>query len=276
MWDKVMFYWSKTNRWHRVFLIFLLVELRLIPGGQVGFWCKDPALSHPFTGDTVNWKWLLVTTIFLPLVVMLLAERKYHKHEKSNGKSKSRALAWYKEYLFGLLINMTVVQTLKLVVGSPRPHFFDTCQPEEALSCQGSEYVQSYTCTKAVWQHQSDKSFPSGHTSLAIHAGIFIAYYMRRRAGDTRATWALQGLTLLTAAYCSLSRMSDHRHHWWDVLAGATLALPILLYTILFLCKNFECPEIGVDTDASSTDTSLSATANETDKSHGNGTVGHT
>lgn len=261
MWDKAKLYWSKTNRWHRVFLIFLIVELRLVPGGQVGFWCNDPALSHPFTGDTVNWKWLLVTTIFLPLVVMLLAERKYHRNEKSKLKMKSQVLAWYTEYLFGLLLNVTVVQTLKLMVGSPRPHFFDTCQPEEALSCQGSEYVQTYTCTKAVWQHQSDKSFPSGHTSLALHAGIFIAYYMRRRAEDTRAIWSLQGLTLLSALYCSVSRLSDHRHHWWDVLAGATLALPILLYTILFLCKNFECSGIEPDTDQCTT-TSI------TDKSH--------
>ncbi|KAI8420383.1 hypothetical protein MSG28_008895, partial [Choristoneura fumiferana] len=122
MWDTLKLFWSKTNRWHRVFFIFLIVQFRFIPGGQLGFQCNDPALSYPFTGDTINMKWLFGTTLLVPLAM-------------------SRALRWYREYLFGLLINLTLVQTLKLIVGSPRPHFFDTCQPEEALNCHDTIFT---------------------------------------------------------------------------------------------------------------------------------------
>lgn len=66
---------------------------------------------------------------------MLIIERKYHSDKIV--KSKEQALCWYKEYLFGLLINLTIVQLLKTIVGSPRPHFFDTCDPKEAKTCQG-------------------------------------------------------------------------------------------------------------------------------------------
>ncbi|VVC99051.1 unnamed protein product, partial [Leptidea sinapis] len=67
--NKLKFLWFKTNRWHRVIFIFVIVHLQLLPGGQVGFQCNDPALSHPYTGDTVTWKWLMGVTILLPLLV---------------------------------------------------------------------------------------------------------------------------------------------------------------------------------------------------------------
>ncbi|CAH2042048.1 unnamed protein product, partial [Iphiclides podalirius] len=240
--DKLKNYWSKTNRWHRVIFLFLVVELKVIPGGQLGFYCNDPALSHPYTGDTISWKWLLGVTVLLPLVVMLIVERQQHNNENTEA-GRRLALRWYKEYLYGVLINLTVVQTMKLVVGSPRPHFFDTCQPQEALTCVGQEYVSSYTCTKAYWLTQSDKSFPSGHTSLALHAGLFVAYYLGRRCVlRPKAVHVARSACVAAAVYCAVSRLWDNRHHWWDVLAGAFLSGPILHYTIKSLCGDFECP----------------------------------
>ncbi|KAH9631880.1 hypothetical protein HF086_014352 [Spodoptera exigua] len=109
--DKVKLFWSKTNRWHRGLFVLLLVELRVFPGGQLGFLCNDPALSHPFNGDTISWKWLLATSIFLPLIVMLIVERKYHNEKPSQSKL---AVDWFKEYLYGLLLNLLIVETLKI------------------------------------------------------------------------------------------------------------------------------------------------------------------
>ncbi|KPJ04098.1 Lipid phosphate phosphohydrolase 1 [Papilio xuthus] len=213
--------------------LFVLVELKVIPGGQLGFQCNDPALSHPYTGDTISWKWLMGITLLLPLVVMLIVERQCNGSEK-NDLNKKNALRWYKEYVYGVLINLTIVQTLKLIVGSPRPHFFDTCQPEEAITCVGSDYISSYTCTKAYWLSQSDKSFPSGHTSLGLHAALFIAYYLHRRGASVGrgVVGGAQIVCVLCAVWCGVSRVQDRRHHWWDVLAGAVIAAPILFYTV--------------------------------------------
>ncbi|RVE39859.1 hypothetical protein evm_015491, partial [Chilo suppressalis] len=131
--DRIKLIWQKTNRWHRVLIVFLMVELQLIPKQQLGFECNDPTLSHSFKGDTISFKWLLVSVVFLPLVVLLITERIYNQDKRS----KEQALCWYKEYLYGLLINLTVVQMLKILVGEPRPHFFDTCKPKEASTCTG-------------------------------------------------------------------------------------------------------------------------------------------
>ncbi|KOB73918.1 Wunen [Operophtera brumata] len=95
--DKAKLLWSKTNRWHRGLLLFLLIETKWIPG-----------------------------------------ERAYHPGR--TGKPR-QALRWYKEYMFGLLVNLIVVQAVKTIVGSPRPHFFDTCSPKEAATCEGKIFL---------------------------------------------------------------------------------------------------------------------------------------
>jgi membrane-associated phospholipid phosphatase len=35
--------------------------------------------------------------------------------------------------------------------------------------------------------------------------------------------------------YGAMSRISDHRHHWWDVLAGAIVGLVTAYHTVRFL-----------------------------------------
>ncbi|XP_032520002.2 putative phosphatidate phosphatase [Danaus plexippus] len=237
MLNKFKYFWGKTNRWHRVFLIFLIVELRIFPGGKYGFKCNDPALSHTFTGDTVSWKLLLLITLTLPLIVMFIVE----KTQENSESAKQQALYWYKEYLFGFLLNLTSVQFIKFLVGSPRPHFFDTCRPVEAETCTESQYIYSYQCTNPAWINQSDTSFPSGHSSLAFHSALFIVYYLYQRKTLCKNTLVTQSLCVLLSGYCAVSRLSDHRHHWWDVVAGFVIAIVVLIYTIFHLCGNFKC-----------------------------------
>ena len=66
------------------------------------------------------------------------------------------------------------------------------------------------------------KSFPSGHTSVAFSAATF----MDRRYGEQwrsrYGAWtvpALYGVAALTG----VARVEANRHHWGDVLAGAAL-----------------------------------------------------
>lgn len=43
----------------------------------------------------------------------------------------------YRDYIYGAVVNFTVLEILKCVVGSPRPTFFDLCEPDKAKTCNG-------------------------------------------------------------------------------------------------------------------------------------------
>lgn len=40
---------------------------------------------------------------------------------------------------------------------------------------------------------------------------------------------------LLWGVLCSLSRITDRRHHWWDVVAGSILGVTGAFYALFFL-----------------------------------------
>lgn len=249
MLDIIKKFYSGTNRWHRILLVFLGLHSGLIPTRHLGFYCNDPKLSHPYTGDTVSWKLLLLYTAFQPLVLMLVFERLYHPVAVNGMKIKNYFLKWYKEYLYSVLTNMNIVQMLKICVGEPRPHFFDTCRPEEAAICEESEYITTYTCTRTNWLTDSVKSFPSGHSALGIHCGMFVAWYLHtriRKATDKarRVVYITQAACLFVSIFCAVSRIYDNRHHWWDVLVGAGIGISIIWYTVKIPCDNFNCPKL--------------------------------
>ena len=127
-----------------------------------------------------------------------------------------------------------------------------------------SSYVVEFTCTSDYSNRKildAQKSFPSGHTSLSAYVSLFmmvkwwwwlcvsfiapqlncnIFFYFKwylGRAVQSRHSIVLKPcLQLIWAAFaivCALTRITDRRHHWWDVLAGFTLG--ITMGTILVL-----------------------------------------
>lgn len=49
-----------------------------------------------------------------------------------------------------------------------------------------------------------------------------------------------QFVVVLMAAFCALSRVSDYKHHWSDVLAGTILGITTATITVsqMFNCNN--------------------------------------
>ncbi|RVE53010.1 hypothetical protein evm_002308 [Chilo suppressalis] len=84
-------------------------------------------------------------------------------------------------------------------------------------------------------------------------------WYLQRRAFSwhNRSVLAVplaQTLCVTYAAVCALTRLTDHRHHWWDVLVGGAMGTLAALYTVLVLCKNFSQPAVVSTSDISSSD----------------------
>ncbi|KAG8331484.1 hypothetical protein J6590_041098 [Homalodisca vitripennis] len=217
----------------------ILMEFGVMPEVQsIGFYCGDSKISQKYRGDTVTLKVLLFSTILLPLFTICSVESSCYG---TRGSSKRawwpQALAWYREYLSGFLIVVFLTCVAKVLVGEPRPHFLDTCRPFQALNCTSGKFIASYTCTNSevgsVKMRDASKSFPSAHSALSVYLFIFCAWYLQRRMVGVSAVlvaW-LQVVYLVWALVCCVTRVTDHRHHWWDVLAGVALGTVFGVYT---------------------------------------------
>ena len=102
-----------------------------------------------------------------------------------------------------------------------RPHFIDLCQPKINNGYEidkDTQYVgvDNYTCSGNATENRIREvylSFPSGHTSYAFQAGIFIILYLQakfsghRLMKNTLIIPTIQLLILVAAIYTGISRI---------------------------------------------------------------------
>jgi phosphatidate phosphatase len=110
---------------------------------------------------------------------------------------------------------------------------FQVCMPKmlDGTTCADAinqnRYIENFTCdnpeSTARMLKEMRLSFPSGHSS-------FSAYTSWR--GSQLLRHFLQFLLIMLAWYTALSRISDYKHHWSDVLAGATLGALVAVITV--------------------------------------------
>ncbi|XP_072761531.1 phospholipid phosphatase 1 isoform X2 [Anoplolepis gracilipes] len=252
--------WPRRNQYAVITVLLGILEFNVIPHQRIGFFCNDPKISFKFTGDTISMSLLIVFSITLPIIVMWVAEFACHAADSYKNVSnrnveltRSKQIwSWYSHYSIGLVTLTLVCEVMKNLIGEPRPHFLDTCKPREAANCT-DEYVNSYTCTNTEFSDwfvkDSSKSFPSGHAAISLFTSIFLVWYLQNRLSNRTLLlkpW-LQCLMLMWAVTCSMTRVGDNRHHWWDVLAGNALGFLFGLFTVLVPCRHFCLGRIGAD-----------------------------
>nr|XP_034181316.1 phospholipid phosphatase 1-like isoform X1 [Osmia lignaria] len=233
-----------------VIVLLAVLEFWTLPQQGIGFYCNDPKISFKFMGDTISMTLLIVGCLLMPLLIIWIAEYTCHPanaYSKDLGCAGSRMKQiwlWYGHYSIGIISLVFICDVLKTLVGEPRPHFLDTCKPREAENCT-DEYVETYTCTNTIdsswFVSDSSKSFPSGHSALSMFASIFIVWYLQNRLPSRTfflKPW-LQCMICLWTVICSATRISDNRHHWWDVLAGDILGLAFSALTVTVACRRF-------------------------------------
>lgn len=252
------FIWG-IERWTALLIDVLILSLAVIllicvecgiltPFKTIGFYCNDPKLNFKNNGDTVSITILLLVSFLMPCVIFIVTERFFLSSVRKTTEDSIIHSLWIKKtrfwlfrYIHGLSFTFFVTVLSKLLIGEPRPHFFHTCEPQyDKNSCAPNEYFSVYNCTnKAVSSTvliDSYKSFPSGHASFSCYfAFFFVSYFAQRiKTNSHFLTSFLQLVCIGWALLCSLTRITDHRHHWWDVLTGSILGVAVAAYFIRY------------------------------------------
>ncbi|KAG5863418.1 hypothetical protein JTB14_008899, partial [Gonioctena quinquepunctata] len=226
--------------------LIILSSLGIIPPTKVGFYCKDPSLSHKYTGDTITPEILFSTAVPLALVIIMLTEILiHHSFRKIN---YYRILFLLKECMVGFFVVLFLTSMAKTIFGEHRPHFLDVCQPDTAINCIKGDFINTFTCTTYdkytnYFITDSSLSFPSGHASISWFLGMYLSFIVRERLPTVRVGALMKpfliSVCLIWSLVCSLTRITDRRHHWWDVLAGAIIGIAGSFHSINLVRRKF-------------------------------------
>ncbi|KAG7228834.1 hypothetical protein INR49_008612, partial [Caranx melampygus] len=204
-------------------LPFLIIETSTIKPYQRGFYCSDESIRFPRKeGDTISDAVLCGVGILIAIFSMGV-------------------------FLFGCAVSQSFTDIAKVSVGRMRPHFLDVCRPDFSTINCSLGYITNYTCTGEESDVQeARKSFFSGHASFSMFTMLYLAFYLQ-----SRFTWRgarllrplLQFTLLMMAFYTGLSRVSDHKHHPTDVLAGFVQGA-LVAYCIVFYVSDLFKPRV--------------------------------
>ncbi|XP_071437698.1 phospholipid phosphatase 1 isoform X1 [Pithys albifrons albifrons] len=221
-----------------------VLNLAKIKPYQRGFFCNDDSIKYPFHDSTITSTVLYTVGFTLPIFSIILGESLsvFYNNVHSNSFVRNNYIATiYKAigtFIFGAAASQSLTDIAKYSIGRLRPHFLAVCRPDWARINCSLGYIENFTChgDKAAI-NEGRLSFYSGHSSFSMYCMLFVALYLQARM---KGDWArllrptIQFGLIAASIYVGLSRVSDYKHHWSDVLTGliqgAVVAVLIVVY----------------------------------------------
>ncbi|XP_015340429.1 phospholipid phosphatase 3 isoform X1 [Marmota marmota marmota] len=232
-------------------LPFIIIETSTIQPYHRGFYCSDESIKYPLkTGETINDAVLCAVGIVIAILAIITGEfyRIYYLKEKSRSAVQNPYVAaLYKQvgcFLFGCAISQSFTDIAKVSIGRLRPHFLSVCNPDFSQINCSEGYIQNYRCRGDDSKVQeARKSFFSGHASFSMYTMLYLVLYLQARftwRGARLLRPLLQFTLIMMAFYTGLSRVSDHKHHPSDVLAGFAQGALVACCIVFFVSDLFK------------------------------------
>ncbi|KAK1164229.1 phospholipid phosphatase 3 [Acipenser oxyrinchus oxyrinchus] len=234
-------------------LPFLIIETSTIKPYQRGFYCNDESIQYPYkNGDTISDGLLSAAGILIAVLSIIIGECYRICYLKESSRSFINNLyvsTLYKQvgvFIFGCAISQSFTDIAKVSVGRMRPHFLAVCKPDFTTINCSLGYIDNYICLGDESKIQeARKSFFSGHASFSMYTMLYLTFYLQ-----SRFTWRgarllrplLQFTLIMMAFYTGLSRVSDHKHHPTDILAGFAQGA-LVAYCIVFYVSDLFKPK---------------------------------
>ncbi|XP_043990713.1 phospholipid phosphatase 3-like isoform X2 [Gambusia affinis] len=227
-------------------LPFLVIETSAVQPYRRGFYCDDESIRYPAkSGEIVSDTLLSATGILISILSIIIGESFrifFLTKEPKSLVGNPYFTAFYKQigvFLFGCAISLSFTNIAKVSVGRLRPHFIDVCKPDFATINCSLGYITEYKCLGPESQVQeARKSFFSGHASFSMYTMLYLVFYLQ-----SRLTWSgarllrplIQFALIMISFYTGLTRVSDHKHHPTDVLAGFFQGALVALWIVFFV-----------------------------------------
>ncbi|CAN6647206.1 diacylglycerol pyrophosphate phosphatase 1 [Trichomonascus vanleenenianus] len=217
-------------------LLYLTLE-SLTPFHRL-FRLDDPSIQLPYTEhEAVPNGFCIVLAVVLPALVVVVLPLVMNRRKNRLYLIQMSLLTLAATFVIeGLFVNC-----LKLWLGRHRPDFLARCIP--AKNTPVNVYVSIEVCTTTDLDrlYEGFKSTPSGHSANSFAGLVFLSLWLcgqlqACRPGAEHYKAVLSCTPLLLAFYIAVSRTSDYRHHYFDVLFGATIGttIAILVYRKYF------------------------------------------
>lgn len=255
----------------------------VIPPTHGGFHCNDESIKYKYQWDTFPTSLLLLLS-FLPILGLFIFCELGILLERSTGlggkgftwprlwQAICRAIPLFGGYMMCWSFNLLSNEITKTLVAEPRPHFIETCKPDwEQIDCKANNGYVRFNLSLCTGPSVPDngvprpifdamRSFPSGHAQIAMFSAVFAILYCHRRCYRYNGNYIvvmLQFAFLAFALSASITRITDKRHHWWDVAAGDVFGAMMACLAVKY---RFDCfPENPRSRDRSETPQELEA-----------------
>ncbi|XP_050295170.1 putative phosphatidate phosphatase isoform X2 [Anthonomus grandis grandis] len=221
-----------------------------------GFFCEDDSLRHPYHESTVPSWTLYITGFGLNVITMMLTEILNRPNEKKTFYFMGKNIPYWMfnaycaigMFAFGAACSQLTTDVMKYTIGRLRPHFYTVCKPSINCSLPENQFVYhtDFTCTNPLYSSskrimkEMRLSFPSGHSSFSMYTMVYFAIYLQKRMtwdGSKLLRHTLQFLAVLSAVFTAMTRVSDYKHHWSDVLIGLLLGATIAIITANYFAR---------------------------------------
>lgn len=214
---------------------------------ELPFLERDPNFSFPAPLKAAIPTWLLVVlAIILPGAILLVlpfitaAARKLQVPWRSSLKVAAYLLLGLAQ---SVGVEVAAVDTLKNVVGRPRPGFFSLCNYagyRDALAAgdltpylaatDPNAFADISKCLDKPAIDDALRSFPSGHAGISFCGLLYLTLALRWAAGVSpkehfSARAAVCAAPCILAAYISVTRISDFKHATVDISVGALIGI---------------------------------------------------
>lgn len=224
-----------------------------------GFYCTDETIRFPYRPDTVPmWAagFYSVTAGFLIVIVSELyltcaQKEKFNKNQRIQ-RLILNSIHGILLYGLGALSTLLITEIGKHTVGRLRPHFLDVCKPKwDELNCftkindiPVANYIKYHAgiCTgDPDIIREARRSFPSGHSSFTTYSMAFVIIYLEARLVFLHRAKVIkpiiQLIAFIAAWHTCMSRVSDFKHHYTDVIAGACIGFSVAIFVSLITGK---------------------------------------